>query len=57
VNCIIPVPGGAVTGLAFAGPDAQTLVAFTQDRILTRRVKTRGANPLAKPNKPGAPRL
>jgi enterochelin esterase-like enzyme len=57
VNCIIPVPGGAVTGLCFAGPDAQTLVAFTQDRILTRRVKTRGANPLAKPNKPGAPRL
>ena len=57
VNYIVPVPGGGVTGLCFAGPDAQTLVAFTKDRIFTRRVKTRGANPLAPPNKPGAPRL
>ena len=57
VNCIVPVPGGAVTGVCFAGPEAQTLVAFTKDKIFTRPVKTKGAHPLAKPNKPGAPRL
>lgn len=57
VNCIVPVPGGAVTGICFAGPEAQTLVAFTKDQIYTRPIKTRGAHPLAKPNKPGAPRL
>ncbi|MFN6104489.1 MAG: SMP-30/gluconolactonase/LRE family protein, partial [Planctomycetaceae bacterium] len=57
VNCIVPVPGGAVTGVCFAGPEAHTLVAFTKDKIFTRPVKTKGAHPLAKPNKPGAPRL
>ncbi|HET6383074.1 MAG TPA: SMP-30/gluconolactonase/LRE family protein [Armatimonadota bacterium] len=57
VNCIIPVPSGEVTGLAFGGVNSDTLFATCGGRVYSRRVRVTGAHAFAAPNKPAPPRL
>lgn len=39
VQVILPSPGPRITGLAFGGPDQNTLFAFCGDKIYARKVK------------------
>ena len=57
VNCILPVPGGYSTAVAFGGSDLQTLYARTGDNLYARRLKVKGAPAWAAPVKPAPPRL
>ena len=57
VNCILPVPGGYVTAIAFGGSESNTLYARTGNNLFSRRLKSRGAPAWAAPIKPAAPRL
>lgn len=57
VNCILPVPGGEVTGVRFGGPGLDTLYVVSQGRVFSRKLAVRGAEPWGAPNKPAAPRL
>jgi hypothetical protein len=42
VRCILPVPGGAVTGLCFGGPNLETLYVSAADRIYRRSLRVAG---------------
>jgi len=57
VNAILPVSGGRVSALAFGGKDWDTLFIKTQNKTYSRKLKTRGTNPVEAPNKPDAPKL
>ncbi len=57
VNCILPVPNGYVSNIAFGGPNFDTLYATCKDRVYQRKLKVRGAQSFQPPLKPGAPRL
>ncbi len=57
VNCILPLPGGAVTDVCFGGPNGETLYATAGGTIYQRRLAIRGAHAWDAPNKPTAPRL
>ncbi len=57
VNCILPTPNGKVSNLSFGGDNFQTLFATCGDRVFSRRVKVKGAQPYQPPIKPAAPRL
>jgi len=57
VHCIIPVPGGAVTGLAWGGSDMKTLYASSGGRLYSRRLRVAGRQSWQPPNKPPTPGL
>jgi sugar lactone lactonase YvrE len=57
VNSIIPVPSGQVTGVAFGGPDFDTLYAACGDKVYKRKTKVKGANAFEAPIKPKIPGL
>jgi gluconolactonase len=57
VNCIIPTPNGKCSNLCFGGPDFDTIYATCGDKVYSRKVKVRGANPWQPPFKPAPPRL
>src|SRR5579883_1854578 len=57
VNCIIPTPNGKVSNLCFGGPGFDVLYATCGDKVYSRKVRVKGANPDQPPIKPAAPRL
>lgn len=57
VNVILPVSGGAVTGLAFGGANTNALFATAGGRVYRRDLTTAGAFAWEAPLKPTAPRL
>lgn len=57
VECIIPTPNGRVANLSFGGENGDVLFAACGDKVYRRKLKVRGANAWAEPNKPPAPRL
>jgi gluconolactonase len=57
VNCIIPAPGGRVSGLTFGGAGFDTLYVTCGDRVYRRKLKVRGASAFETPAKPTTPRL
>jgi gluconolactonase len=57
VNAIIPTPNGKVSNLCFGGPDQDVIYATCGDKVYKRKVKVKGAQGWAEPNKPAAPRL
>jgi sugar lactone lactonase YvrE len=57
VNCIIPVPGGEVTSVAFRGPGLNTLYAVSGGKVYQRKVKSTGVISSADPIKPKIPGL
>ncbi len=57
VNCIIPTPNGKVSNLTFGGSEFDLLVCTCGDKVYSRKVKVKGANGWAAPNKPANPRL
>jgi sugar lactone lactonase YvrE/enterochelin esterase-like enzyme len=57
VNCILPLPGGAVTGLCFGGENGATLYAAGGGKLYQRKLAVRGAHAWAAPTRPAPPRL
>jgi gluconolactonase len=57
VNCILPVPGGAPTGVWMGGADNKVLYARVGDTLMQRRLNAEGAELWGPPSKPAAPRL
>lgn len=57
VNCILPLPDGQVTSLAFGGEGDDTLYAACGDTLYRRKLAVKGAHAWGAPNKPAAPRL
>jgi gluconolactonase len=57
VQCIIPTPNGKVSNLCFGGKEFDTLFVTAGDRVYERKLKVKGAQAWAAPNKPAAPRL
>ncbi len=57
VTCIIPSPGGRVTGLSFGGENLDVLYACCGDKVYRRALKVQGVEPFQAPVKPAAPHL
>jgi sugar lactone lactonase YvrE len=57
VNCILPVPGGAVSGVRLGGPERNTLYALSGEKVYRRKVKAQGVDSTQPPMKPAAPQL
>ena len=57
VNCILPVPGGAVSSVAIGGPNNDLLLATAGGHVYRRKIAVKGAHAWDSPNKPAAPRL
>ena len=57
VNCILPVPGGEVSDVAFGGAEFDTLFAVCGGKLYQRKLKVKGANAFAAPIKPKPPGL
>ncbi len=57
VQCIIPTPNGAITNLAFGGPEFDVLYATCREKVYKRKLKVKGAFAWSAPNKPPTPRL
>lgn len=57
VNCILPVPGGEVTDVAFGGAEFDTLFAVCGGKLYKRKLRVQGANAFAPPIKPKPPGL
>jgi len=53
VACILPLPGGQVSGLCFGGENLDTLFATCGGTVYQRKVKVRGALAFREPVKPG----
>jgi enterochelin esterase-like enzyme/sugar lactone lactonase YvrE len=57
VTCIIPTPNGRGADCCFGGKDFDTLFAFGEDGVYTRKVKVKGVLPFQAPFKPAPPQL
>jgi sugar lactone lactonase YvrE/enterochelin esterase-like enzyme len=57
VNCILPLPSGAVTSVTFGGANSDTLYATSGGTIYQRKLAIKGTHAWETPNKPAAPRL
>lgn len=57
VNCILPLPTGAVTSVTFGGANSDTLYATSGGGIFQRKLAIKGTHAWEAPNKPAAPRL
>jgi gluconolactonase len=57
VNCIIPVPAGQISNIAFGGTEFRTILITAGDKVYTRKVKPQGCPTWKGPIKPAAPRL
>jgi sugar lactone lactonase YvrE/predicted esterase len=57
VNCILPLPGGAVTSLCLGGENGETLFAVSGGKLYRRKLAVRGAHAWAAPTRPAPPRL
>ncbi|MCE9612472.1 MAG: SMP-30/gluconolactonase/LRE family protein [Chthoniobacter sp.] len=57
VNCILPVPGGEVSDVAFGGAEFDTLFATCGGKLYKRKLRVQGANAFAPPIKPKPPGL
>lgn len=57
VNGILPVPGGQPSNCCFGGADFDVLYVSSGGKVYRRKLKTKGANPFERGNKPGLPRL
>ncbi len=52
VQCILPTPNGACSNLAFGGPNFDTVYVTANDKVYSRKLKVKGANPFDVPLKP-----
>jgi gluconolactonase len=57
VNCILPVPGGAVNSVRIGGPGNDTLFAACAGRVYRRKIGPKGAHAWDTPNRPAPPGL
>jgi sugar lactone lactonase YvrE len=57
VNCILPVPGGAVSAVALGGPAGDTLHAVAGGKLYRRKLGAKGAYAWDTPNRPPVPGL
>ncbi len=57
VNCILPVPGGRVDRVGFAGPNLDILYATSGEKTFRRKLKVQGVDSTQPPIKPASPRL
>lgn len=57
VNAILPVPMGQPSNLCFGGPNFDIMYVTVQDKVYSRKLKTRGANTFEPPIKPAKPKL
>lgn len=57
VNCIVPVPQGAVESITFGGPNLDTIYVIADGKIFQRKVKTKGVPSFAPAVKPAKPKL
>lgn len=57
VNCILPLPSGAVTSVTFGGANSDTLFATSGGTVYQRKLAIKGTHAWEAPNKPAAPRL
>jgi sugar lactone lactonase YvrE len=57
VNAILPVPSGQPSNCCFGGADFDVLYVSSGGKVYRRKLKTKGANPFERGNKPGLPRL
>ena len=59
VNAIIapPTSKGQTSNVCFGGPDFNILYVSAADKVYRRKLKTKGANTFANPQKPGNPRM
>ena len=51
-QCILPVPGGRVSALAFGGADFDVLYAISGNKLYARKVKVHGSHVFQPPIKP-----
>ena len=56
-QCILPLPSGRVTALAFGGPKFDVLYAACGDKLYARNVQVQGVNVFQPPAKPGRAKL
>lgn len=57
VNCILPVPGGAVSAVCFGGESGDILYAVSGGKVYWRKMKITGTHGWEAPNKPPVPGL
>lgn len=57
VNCILPLPNGKVSSVAFGGANGDTLFATCGDKVYRRKLAIKGTHAWEAPNKPAGPRL
>jgi len=57
VNCILPLPTGAVTSVTFGGANSDMLFATSGGAVYQRKLAIKGTHAWEVPNKPASPRL